>query len=74
MQNADSWICGCNCHHDTHDTSLYKYISHIWMDLYGSSIHICMDHYGSISLVYLWRCPKMGIPPNHPFINGFSIF
>ena len=21
--------------------------------------------------IYIWRCPKMGVPLNHPFINGF---
>ena len=29
-----------------------------------------MDHFHSS---FIWRFPEMGVPPNHPFIDGFSM-
>jgi hypothetical protein len=25
-------------------------------------------------LMSIWRCPKIWVPPNHPFVDGFSLF
>ena len=62
------WICFC---------FFLGWLSGIKTQLWGQvraffSVCPLSSYCMSISPLFIWRFPEIGVPPNHPFIDGFS--